>query len=81
MRVKDKGREYAKDRAKGPLVSEGGTEAAAGLGGYSWRGVEPEGLASWYLRVIPNQFTVVTVQDVLNLVVTQGLGAKDTGFL
>lgn len=45
------------------------------------QGVEPEGLASRYLRVIPNQLTVVTVQDVLNLVVAQGLGAKDTGFL
>lgn len=52
-----------------------------GSGDYSWQGVEPESLASWYLRVISNQFTVVTVQDVLNLVMTQGLGAKDAGFL
>lgn len=47
-----------------------------------WGGPQSvRGRAVGYLGVIPNQFTVVTVQDVLNLVMTQGLGAEDAGFL
>lgn len=34
-----------------------------------------------YLGVISNEPPVVIVQDTLNLIVTQGLGAEDAGFL
>lgn len=46
-----------------------------------WETSVGEHRALGYLGVIPNQFTVVTVQNVLNLIMTQGLGAEDAGFL
>lgn len=41
---------------------------------------KPPAVLERYLRVISDQSTVVTIQDVLNLM-TQRLGAKDTGLL